>query len=66
MMQVRLMRLTFVGELGWELHIPSEGLVDVYNTVMEAGKTHGIVDGGYRAIDSLSSEKGWFCYCLFY
>ena len=53
------MRLTFVGELGWELHIPSEGLVDVYNTVMEAGKTHGIVDGGYRAIDSLSSEKGW-------
>ena len=53
------MRLTFVGELGWELHIPSDVLVDVYNTVMAAGEPHGIVDSGYRAIDSLSSEKGY-------
>ncbi|XP_063689445.1 sarcosine dehydrogenase, mitochondrial-like [Bolinopsis microptera] len=57
--EVRLMRLTFVGELGWELHIPSDALVDVYNTVMAAGEPHGIVDSGYRAIDSLSSEKGY-------
>ena len=52
------MRLTFVGELGWELHIPSEGLVEVYKCLMEAGKGNGLVNAGYRAIDALSSEKG--------
>ena len=57
--QVRLMRLTFVGELGWELHIPSESLVDVYKAVMNVGKEHGVVNGGYRAIDCLSTEKGY-------
>ena len=52
------MRLTFVGELGWELHVPSESLIAVYNMVMDAGREFGIVDSGYRAIDALSSEKG--------
>uniref|UniRef100_A0A4W3JUE9 Sarcosine dehydrogenase n=1 Tax=Callorhinchus milii TaxID=7868 RepID=A0A4W3JUE9_CALMI len=55
---VRAMRLSFVGELGWELHIPREACVPVYRAVMEAGAKHGIVNAGYRAIDSLSIEKG--------
>lgn len=57
-LQVRAMRLSFVGELGWELHVPREDCVRVYQAVMEAGARHGITNAGYRAIDSLSIEKG--------
>ena len=56
--EVRALRLTFVGELGWELHIPNYSALPVYKAVMEAGKQHGIINAGYRAIDSLSIEKG--------
>uniref|UniRef100_A0A672IZV7 Sarcosine dehydrogenase n=1 Tax=Salarias fasciatus TaxID=181472 RepID=A0A672IZV7_SALFA len=56
--QVRAMRLSFVGELGWELHIPRDACLPVYNAVMAAGAKHGIINSGYRAIDSLSIEKG--------
>lgn len=52
------MRLSFVGELGWELHIPRLSCVPVYQAVMTAGAKHGLVNAGYRAIDSLSIEKG--------
>lgn len=52
------MRLSFVGELGWELHIPKASSVAVYRALMAAGARHGLVDAGYRAIDSLSIEKG--------
>ena len=52
------MRLSFVGELGWELHIPKESCMPVYQAVMAAGAKHGIINAGYRAIDSLSIEKG--------
>ena len=52
------MRLSFVGELGWELHIPRDSCLPVYNAVMAAGAKHGIINSGYRAIDSLSIEKG--------
>ncbi|CAJ1421916.1 unnamed protein product [Effrenium voratum] len=57
------LRLTFVGELGFELHVPSEAAVDVYRAVHAAGaklsQENGILvrDAGYRAIDSLSAEK---------
>ena len=61
MFQVRAMRLTFVGELGWELHVPTESLSAVYDAVMGAGEEFGIADAGYRAIDALSSEKGNNC-----
>ena len=54
----RAMRLSFVGELGWELHVPNSVAVDVYKAVMKAGAPHNIVNAGYRAIDSLSIEKG--------
>ena len=59
--EVRALRLSFVGELGWELHIPNESAVPVYEAVMQAGQQHGIVNAGYRAIESLSLEKGVFC-----
>lgn len=52
------MRLSFVGELGWELHIPKDACLPVYRAIMAAGAKHGIVNSGYRAIDSLSIEKG--------
>ena len=55
---VRAMRLSFVGELGWELHVPNSSAVEVYQAVMEAGAQYGLVNAGYRAIDSLSIEKG--------
>ncbi|NWW12827.1 SARDH protein, partial [Oreocharis arfaki] len=57
--EVRAMRLSFVGEMGWELHVPRADCVRVYRAVMEAGARHGIANAGYRAIDSLSIEKGY-------
>lgn len=56
---VRAVRLTFVGELGWELHIPQPSCSRVYDALMDAGQEYGIVNAGYRAIDSLSIEKGY-------
>ncbi len=53
------LRVTYVGELGWELHIPVEGAVAVYQALMAAGKAHGIRNAGYRAIESLRLEKGY-------
>jgi sarcosine dehydrogenase len=56
---VRALRVTYVGELGWELHIPVETAITVYDALMAAGKAHGIADAGYRAIESLRLEKGY-------
>ena len=56
---VRALRLTYVGELGWELHFPIEHAGAVYDAVMAAGHAHGIVNAGYRAIESLRLEKGY-------
>jgi sarcosine dehydrogenase len=53
------LRVTYVGELGWELHIPVEFAASVYEALMEAGKSHGIANAGYRAIESLRLEKGY-------
>ena len=57
---VRAMRVTFVGELGWELHVPSEYMLRVYDALHDVGADHGLKDAGYRAIDSLRLEKR-FC-----
>jgi 4-methylaminobutanoate oxidase (formaldehyde-forming) len=54
---VRAMRITYVGELGWELHVPIEGLAPVYDALIAAG--HGIRPVGYRALESLRLEKGY-------
>lgn len=56
--QVRAMRLSFVGELGWELHIPKDSCLPVYQAIMATGAKYGIQNAAYRAIDSLSIEKG--------
>ncbi len=56
---VRAMRLTFVGELGWELHIPTDYMLTVYDALIEAGTPLGMAPAGYRAIDSLRLEKGY-------
>ena len=56
---VRALRVTYVGELGWELYCPSEYGLGLWRTIWDAGQEHGIVAGGYRAIDSLRLEKGY-------
>ena len=56
---VRALRVTFVGELGWELYCPTEYGAGLWRTLWQAGQAHGLVAGGYRAIDSLRLEKGY-------
>ena len=53
------LRITYVGELGWELHVPSEFAQQVYRRLVAAGEAHGLADAGYRAIESLRLEKGY-------
>ncbi len=52
-------RVTYVGELGWEFYCPMEYGLALYDTLLEAGQSEGIVPAGYRAIDSLRLEKGY-------
>jgi glycine cleavage system aminomethyltransferase T/glycine/D-amino acid oxidase-like deaminating enzyme len=56
---VRALRVTFVGEAGWELYCPTEYGAGLWRALWEAGRPHGLVAGGYRAIDSLRLEKGY-------
>src|ERR1700751_4460921 len=56
---VRALRVTFVGELGWELYCPSEYGAALWATLWDAGHPRGRPAGGYGAIDSLRLEKGY-------
>lgn len=56
---VRATRITYVGELGWELYVPTEFAVGVYEDLMAAGPEFGLTRGGYYAIESLRLEKGY-------
>jgi 4-methylaminobutanoate oxidase (formaldehyde-forming) len=56
---VLALRVTYVGELGWELYAPTEYGRALWTTLWEAGREHGLVAGGYRAIDALRLEKGY-------
>jgi 4-methylaminobutanoate oxidase (formaldehyde-forming) len=56
---VRAVRITYVGELGWELHVPIEEAGLVYETLMDAGKDLGVANAGHYAINSLRLEKGY-------
>jgi 4-methylaminobutanoate oxidase (formaldehyde-forming) len=56
---VRALRVTFVGEHGWELYCPSEYGAGLWRTLWAAGCELGLVAGGYRAIDSMRLEKGY-------
>ena len=53
------LRVTYVGELGWELYAPTEYGRVLWASLWEAGREHGLVAGGYRAIEALRLEKGY-------
>lgn len=55
---VHAFRLSFVGELGYELHIPRSSCEKVYKALMECGKKYNMKLAGYRALYSLSCETG--------
>ncbi|MCF6306292.1 MAG: FAD-dependent oxidoreductase [Rhodobacteraceae bacterium] len=57
--KVLALRVTYVGELGWELHFPVEHAVKIYSALMEAGGRYGMINAGYRAIESLRLEKAY-------
>jgi 4-methylaminobutanoate oxidase (formaldehyde-forming) len=56
---VLAMRVTYVGELGWEFYPPMEYGLRLWDTLWEAGQSEGLVAAGYRAIDTLRLEKGY-------
>ncbi|MFI6505852.1 FAD-dependent oxidoreductase [Nonomuraea typhae] len=56
---VRAMRLSYVGELGYELHHPIELSATLYTALLEAGQDLGLADFGYRALESMRLEKGY-------
>ncbi|MBC8241544.1 MAG: GcvT family protein, partial [Alphaproteobacteria bacterium] len=55
-------RVTYIGELGWELYIPMEYMQYAYETLLKAGQGLGITNIGYRAIDSLRLEKRYLAW----
>ena len=57
--RVRASRITFVGELGWELYIPTEFVAGVYDEITAAGEALGLAHAGYHALDSLRIEKAY-------
>jgi glycine cleavage system aminomethyltransferase T len=56
---VRASRITYVGELGWELYVPTEFMVGVYDALVAAGAHFGLVHAGYHALNSLRIEKAY-------
>ena len=56
---VRATRITYVGELGWELYVPTEFAVGVYEDLMDVGADLGVGDAGYYAIEGMRLEKGY-------
>ena len=57
--QVRASRITYVGELGWELYIPAEFALHVYERIHEAGAQFGLAMAGMHAMNSCRMEKGY-------
>jgi len=55
----RALRVTYVGELGWELHVPLAAMGAAFDALMEAGRPFGLRPVGYRALESLRLEKGY-------
>ncbi len=56
---VRATRITYVGELGWELYVPSECAVGVFELLTGAGPEFGLAQAGYYTIESMRLEKGY-------
>jgi 4-methylaminobutanoate oxidase (formaldehyde-forming) len=57
--RIRATRITYVGELGYELYIPSEFAVAVYDVIVAKGAAHGLKHAGYHAMNSLRIEKAY-------
>jgi 4-methylaminobutanoate oxidase (formaldehyde-forming) len=57
--RVRATRMTYVGELGWELLVPNDSALTVFDALHDHGADLGLVDAGYSAIESLRLEKGF-------
>jgi dimethylglycine dehydrogenase len=57
--QATALRVNFVGELGWELHHPIDMQLTIYDTLMQAGRAHGLRPAGTKAMDSLRLEKSY-------
>ena len=57
--RVIALRLTFVGELGWELHIPSEFAQDVFDALADVGQAFDLRQAGYHALEHLRSERAY-------
>ena len=55
----RASRITYVGELGWELYMPTEFAVGMYDAILAAGAPFGLAHAGYHALDSLRIEKAY-------
>ena len=56
---MRASRITYVGELGWELYVPTEFVQNVFDVLIEAGRPHGLKLAGYHALNSLRMEKAY-------
>jgi glycine cleavage system aminomethyltransferase T len=56
---VRALRLSYVGELGWELHHALDDQLTLYELIANAGRDLGLVDFGYRALEAMRLEKGY-------
>ncbi len=56
---VRALRMSYQGELGWELHVPMDGLLAVYDALWAAGESHGIENFGSHALNCMRLEKGF-------
>jgi glycine cleavage system aminomethyltransferase T/glycine/D-amino acid oxidase-like deaminating enzyme len=57
--EILAQRITYVGELGFELYVDPEWAVQLWDRLLEAGEPHGIMPGGYRVLESLRMEKGY-------
>jgi 4-methylaminobutanoate oxidase (formaldehyde-forming) len=56
---VHALRLSYTGELGWELYIPTEFSLHVFDTLVEAGQEFGLKFAGFQALESLRLEKAY-------
>lgn len=57
-----LLRLSFAGELGWELHLPRDLAADAYDAIVAAGVPHGLQPFGMYALESMRIEKGYMAW----
>ena len=57
--RVRASRITYVGELGWEIYVPAEFAAGVFDVLSRGGSDHGLRLAGYHALNSLRMEKGY-------